>query len=117
MERKIDTPRMVQKQVDVGDPLQHLGEGVVVHPAAATEAAPQAVRAVVLLDRGEQPLVIDVTLGEAPRPHRVVILPRLGRQFCTLFLSASCTSARNRGSSRRSPVSPQRSMVRSRSDT
>ena len=45
--------------------------------AAAAHLAPEAVGAVVELDRGEQALVVDVALGEAAGSHRVVVLPRL----------------------------------------
>src|SRR5918995_5059524 len=54
-----------QEQVLVRDALQHLGDRVLVEPAGSAEAAPEAVGAVVLLDRRQQALVVDVALREA----------------------------------------------------
>ena len=85
------------------------------HVSGAALAAPQVVRPVVELDRGEQPLLVRVVLREAARAHRVVVLAGLGpRSALTAYLKPSCTRAMKRRSERWPPVSPQASMVASR---
>src|SRR3954471_4561677 len=58
----------------VGDAANHAREVALVELALALELAPEAVRAIVELDGGQDALVVGELLGEPACAHRVVVL-------------------------------------------
>src|SRR3954452_3094838 len=75
-----------QEQVRITYALQHLLKRAAVERVRALHLAPDPVRAIVELDRVQDVLVVRIALGEAPRPHRVVILPRAWAPLLHLVL-------------------------------
>ena len=75
-----------QEQLAVGDPLEHRRERTLVEPSGSTELAPDPVGPVVQLDGREQPLVLDVLLGDAPGTGGVVVGPVVGQPLADLVL-------------------------------